>query len=49
MAVAGDLIASLGQKVDEITETDVLILDKEACSRRLSKTSWPARCARPSC
>ena len=29
MAVAGDLIASLGQKVDEITETDVLILDKE--------------------
>ena len=29
MAVAGDLIASLGQKVDEITETAVLILDKE--------------------
>ncbi|MEG0375291.1 MAG: putative manganese-dependent inorganic diphosphatase [Raoultibacter sp.] len=29
MAVAGDLIASLGQKVEEITETDVLVLDKE--------------------
>lgn len=29
MAVASDLIASLGQKVDEITETDVLVLDKE--------------------
>ncbi len=29
MAVAGDLIASLGQKVEEMTETDVLILDKE--------------------
>lgn len=29
MAVAGDLIASLGQKVDEMTETDVLVLDKE--------------------
>ena len=29
MAVAADLIASLGQKVEEITETDVLILDKE--------------------
>lgn len=29
MAVAGDLIASLGQKVDDITETDVLVLDKE--------------------
>ena len=28
MAVAGDLIASLGQRVEEITETDVLILDK---------------------
>ena len=29
MAVAGNLIASLGQKVDDITETDVLVLDKE--------------------
>lgn len=29
MAVAADLIASLAQKVEEITETDVLILDKE--------------------
>ena len=29
MAVAGDLIASLGQKVDDITETDVLVLDKD--------------------
>lgn len=29
MAVAGDLIASLGQKVNDITETDVLVLDKE--------------------
>lgn len=29
MAVASDLIASLGQKVDDITETDVLVLDKE--------------------
>lgn len=29
-AVAADLIASLGQRVEEITETDVLILDKEA-------------------
>lgn len=29
MAVAGDLIASLGQKVDDITETDVLVLEKE--------------------
>ena len=29
MAVAGNLIASLGQKVSEITETDVLVLDKE--------------------
>ena len=29
MAVAGDLIASLAQKVDEMTETDVLVLDKE--------------------
>lgn len=29
MAVASDLIASLGQKVEEITETDVLVLDKE--------------------
>ena len=28
MAVAGDLIASLGQKVDDIIETDVLVLDK---------------------
>lgn len=28
-AVAADLIASLGQKVEEITEKDVLILDKE--------------------
>ena len=49
MAVAGDLIASLGQKVDEITETDVLILDKEGLLKELSKTSWPARCARPLC
>ena len=29
MAVAGDLIASLGQKVADMTETDVLVLDKE--------------------
>ena len=29
MAVAGDLIASLGQKVSDITETDVLELDKD--------------------
>lgn len=29
MAVASDLIASLAQRVDEITETDVLTLDKE--------------------
>lgn len=29
MAVASDLIASLGQKVDDITETDVLVLDKD--------------------
>lgn len=29
MAVAGDLIASLGQKVNDITETDVLVLDKD--------------------
>ena len=29
MAVAGDLIASLGQKVNDIIETDVLVLDKE--------------------
>lgn len=29
MAVAGDLIASLGQKVSDITETDVLVLDKD--------------------
>lgn len=29
MAVAGNLIASLGQKVNDITETDVLVLDKE--------------------
>lgn len=29
MAVAADLIASLEQKVEEITETDVLVLDKE--------------------
>lgn len=29
MAVAGNLIASLGQKVSEITETDVLVLDKD--------------------
>ncbi|HIW75760.1 MULTISPECIES: putative manganese-dependent inorganic diphosphatase [Gordonibacter] len=29
MAVAGDLIASLGQKVEDITETDVLVLDKD--------------------
>lgn len=28
MAVASDLIASLGQKVDDIIETDVLVLDK---------------------
>lgn len=29
MAVAADLIESLGQKVADITETDVLVLDKE--------------------
>ena len=29
MAVAADLIASLAQKVDDITETDVLVLDKD--------------------
>ncbi len=29
MAVAADLIESLGQKVDDITECDVLVLDKE--------------------
>ena len=29
MAVAADLIESLGQKVSDITETDVLVLDKE--------------------
>lgn len=29
MAVASDLIASLGQRVEDITETDVLVLDKE--------------------
>lgn len=29
MAVAGNLIASLGQKVSDITETDVLVLDKD--------------------
>ena len=29
MAVAGDLISSLGQKVEEITETDVLVLEKD--------------------
>lgn len=29
MAVAGNLIASLGQKVADMTETDVLVLDKE--------------------
>ena len=29
MAVAGDLIASLGQRVNDIIETDVLILDKD--------------------
>ena len=29
MAVASDLIASLGQKVQDITETDVLVLDKD--------------------
>ena len=29
MAVAGDLIASLGQKVEDIIETDVLVLDKD--------------------
>lgn len=29
MAVAGNLIASLGQRVSDITENDVLILDKE--------------------
>ncbi len=28
MAVAGNLIASLGQKVEDVTETDVLILDR---------------------
>ena len=29
MAVASDLIASLGQRVEDITETDVLVLDKD--------------------
>lgn len=29
MAVASDLIASLAQRVEEITETDVLVLDKD--------------------
>ncbi len=29
MAVAGNLIASLGQKVEDIIETDVLVLDKD--------------------
>ncbi len=29
MAVAADLIESLGQRVSELTETDVLVLDKE--------------------
>ena len=29
MAVASDLIASLGQRVEDITETDVLVLDRE--------------------
>lgn len=33
MAVAADLIASLEQKVSDITETDVLILDKEGLLR----------------
>ena len=28
-AVANDLIASLGQKVEDVTETDVLVLDKD--------------------
>lgn len=33
MAVAADLIASLEQKVSDITETDVLVLDKEGLLR----------------